>query len=523
MRKWLALFVAALLITGCAKEASPPAEKEPETIAERLFGPGDPRAKVSRELADPASAWWQDLQDPADGPAHIKQAPAVRTHLTYNPEERLLTGETGIIFMNTDQRPVSQVYVGAIARLLGDVATANERWSFSDLRIDGKAVAYREEGGNAVVTLDEPLKTGGAALITFAFTARLPVRSSAQQLGGVWSYGVDSARATGLTEALPRIGTDLQLKDAKAGLVTDAGLVVSDLRLTLPAGWRAISAGSVVGTEQLADGRLQYHIASAGSEFQLFVTDAMEQVSRQAQGVRLVVHYRKEQQAGAEALLAAMEKLLAAHAENLGPYPLREAEILPVDGAVGYGATWKAGLIHLNEQYFRVLTADQARGSIQTLSHELAHAWWGLLARPDRARSPWWDEGITEASSIAAVERVYGAEAAQAMREQNVLAYQKKRLSGMPDMAPGEPLLDPAKLAQYQAMRYEKPALFYEKVRASTGDEAFFAGLRRYIDKGRSTARADRGPVEELLGAPGVAELYQRWMLETHGDEDIGR
>lgn len=47
--------------------------------------------------------------------------------------------------------------------------------------------------------------------------------------------------------------------------------------------------------------------------------------------------------------------------------------------------------------------------------------------------------------------------------------------------------------------------------------------MRRYIDKGRFEVRPGRGPVEELLALPGVEGLFQRWMLEANGDEDLGR
>ncbi|HYF76458.1 MAG TPA: M1 family aminopeptidase [Symbiobacteriaceae bacterium] len=537
MRKWMTLLVAALLIAGCAKE---PQEKAADAIAERLFGPGDPGEVVARELADPASAWWQDLQNPADGPARIRQESAYRAHLTYKPAERLLTGETGIIFTNRDVRPVKKIYLGAIARGLGDAESADERWSLSDLRVDGKAASHKTEEDHTVISLPKPLVTGKTVVITFAFTAHLPVRSSEPQFGQVWSYGVDSSRATGLTEALPLILTDMDTMDHQDGRIIHPGTVARDIRLTLPADWRVLSSGSTIGTEQQADGQQQVRIVSAGQSFALFVTDALEQVSSEAKGVRLIVHYRKGDQAGAEALLADMANLLAAHAEALGSYPLREAEIVPVTHAALEGpGEWHDGLIRLSESYYRlsfmapppavkdpwlkrVMTDDADQERRETISHELAHAWWGYLIRSDRSRGRWWEEGIAEAASIAAVERAYGADAAKALRDGTIFDYQRWRLNGVADIAPGEPPRDKAALPEYKMMQYDKPALFYEKVRALMGDDAYFAALRRYMEARRHTVAADRGPVEELLGAPGVAELYQRWMLETHGDEDIG-
>ncbi|MDF2630209.1 MAG: hypothetical protein K0R39_4040 [Symbiobacteriaceae bacterium] len=552
VRKVIAFLIAALLLGGCIDTSPPPKQETSDQgsqqqgagiIAARLFGPGDPRVAVRGELADPASPWWQALQNPADGPAHFGQAPVHRVDLTYSPEEKLLTGEHGIVFTNTADEPVRHIYLIAEGRMRGDGAIADERWALSDLQVNGKAVTYRQEPVAASITLDPPLEPGESAVITFAFKARLPVRSSlVTGLMGPTTYGVDSLRYDGLKEAIATLWTGQQMDAMSEGaLEPDLGFPsVRDVRITLPAGWRAAGAGTAIETKALADGRQQVRVVAAGTSFPFYATAALAETAREVNGVRLVIHHRQLQAAATRELLDIAATMLESHAAVLGPFPLRELEFMPIDPELlREDAMYEAGVVYLNEALYkpalygpppdvtdpwlrRVMsyTSDQIR--VMAVGHEVAHGWWWELVRVDRAVSPWWYEGMTEATMIAVVEQVYGPEPAQNLRDRNVYQYQLNRLAGKEDTAGGLPLSDLTKAEEYRIMSYAKPALFYEMVRKQMGDEAFFAALRRYIEPRRFTAATDRGPVEELTRAPGVAELYQRWMLETHGDEDIG-
>lgn len=162
-----------------------------------------------------------------------------------------------------------------------------------------------------------------------------------------------------------------------------------------------------------------------------------------------------------------------------------------------------------------------------TIAHEVAHQWWAIAVGSDSQRAPWLDESLTNYSSMLYFEDRYGKEKAAKMIDLNLkAAYSTGRMLGLPDAPVNGRTSAYSNNMQYGAIVYGKGALFYDALRKLTGDQAFFAALRDYygrFDNKLATAQSLLGAFkgQSPQKAAQIDALYQRWIVQTHGDDDI--
>lgn len=511
---------------------------------------GELRRAVNQELQNPDSIWARSLRpDTAlSDLARFRSAPVYRAALDYDPAKRVLTGSQEILFTNTTGKPVDTLYLFDLARAWGDPQLPEaDRFALKNLKVNGKAVSHTQQKFYSAIPLAKPLPADGSVLITFELQARIPYANPPR--GGELdfsanpgNYGGNELLADGLSPVIPLIMTDAAPLDnlTKDGVYINPLYALWDVRLTMPARWRPISSGSMVSEADAAEGRRTTRMAAAANSFYLFASSRLLWETREVDGVSLTVYFPEVYEPAGKAILADAARALEALQAQLGPHPFRELEILPVDYGTAVAGENRAGTVMLNSAYFAThsaprqapavtdpwlttvfsrSTAEQVRDLV---AHELAHSWWGHLVWSDVTQGPVWIEGITEASGQAALEAAWGPAAAEARRTWQQFTYRHLRATGYADVAPGKPPADPENVREHQAMSYAKPALFYGEVRRMVGKEVYFTAMRRYLDQNRFAMTADRGPVEALIENPAVAALYQRWMLETRGDEDLG-
>jgi len=162
------------------------------------------------------------------------------------------------------------------------------------------------------------------------------------------------------------------------------------------------------------------------------------------------------------------------------------------------------------------------------VAHEVAHQWWNAVVGSNSKKHPSIDEAMANYSAVLYFEHFHGRKAAeQQMAMQMKLNYQMHRMMGGQD----KPVLLPASSFQgaleYAAIVYGKGALFYDQLRTLMGDPAFFSAWKSYYDSyWFRIAGPDSFKVIAEKKAPqkskAINALYQRWMNEMHGDEDIG-
>jgi hypothetical protein len=90
------------------------------------------------------------------------------------------------------------------------------------------------------------------------------------------------------------------------------------------------------------------------------------------------------------------------------------------------------------------------------------------------------------------------------------------------DRAIGGPVAGFHSQSDYVAVVYGKGPLFFDAVRERLGDEAFFAGLRLYLERHRYGVAYQKDLIEALRDASGqsIDDLYDAWVLGKKPQED---
>ena len=163
-----------------------------------------------------------------------------------------------------------------------------------------------------------------------------------------------------------------------------------------------------------------------------------------------------------------------------------------------------------------------------TVAHEVAHQWWAIGVGSDSQKHPFVDESLTNWSAMLYYEDRYGKAKAQQMSELNLnTSFSMGAMLGGGDKPANLPTAAYTNNLQYGAVIYGKGALYYEKLRALVGDQAFFGALRQYYAN-YADKLAGPGDLKALViqKAPAkraqIEALYTRWIDEAHGQEDIG-
>ena len=369
---------------------------------------------------------------------------------------------------------------------------------------------------------------------------------------------------------------------APNGLGDVAYAVKSDYRVSLdvPKGVTVVAPGSV---SRGADGRVEIRaddvrecavLMSAGYLVKSVTVDVA------GRAVRVDAFARKESAAKLDQSLDVAARALQIYAKRFGPYPFDSFKVVEApmkSGAGGMEYSAMTGIASglygdMGQQLGGLMTslnlpgASELLGSLgddtlggagkkggddnpmagmlgnvlgqqkemldslleTTIAHEVAHQWWAIGVGSDSQNHPFVDESLTNWSAMLYYEDRYGKARAQQMSDLNLnTSFSMGAMLGGGDKPANLPTAAYTNNLQYGAVIYGKGALFYAKLRALMGDEAFFGALRKYYAR-YGDKLAGPGDLKALMiaGAPAkrgqIEALYTRWVDEAHGSEDIG-
>jgi aminopeptidase N len=147
------------------------------------------------------------------------------------------------------------------------------------------------------------------------------------------------------------------------------------------------------------------------------------------------------------------------------------------------------------------------------IAHELAHQWWGNLVTCATLKDFWLNEGVTTFMTAAWKEHRYGRAAYDAE-----LAVARSRLDKARAAGFDKPLAWDGPyptLATRRAVQYSKGALFMDHLRAVLGEDAFWAGLRRYTraHAGGTVTSLDLQRAMEASSGRDLRPLFSEWVF----------
>jgi aminopeptidase N len=190
---------------------------------------------------------------------------------------------------------------------------------------------------------------------------------------------------------------------------------------------------------------------------------------------------------------------------TLGPYPFEK--LASVESRTRYGGMENAGAIFYAE---RVIGDD--RDDYGLLAHEIAHQWFGDAVTEADWPHVWLSEGFATYLGWLAVAEARGADAFRARREaaqQEVIEFADREPARR---VVEDAVADPKKLLS--PLVYEKGALVLHMLRRSTGDPAFFAGLREYyrLFRDRNATTDDFRVVMERTSGRDLRPFFEQWL-----------
>jgi len=202
-------------------------------------------------------------------------------------------------------------------------------------------------------------------------------------------------------------------------------------------------------------------------------------------------------------------------------YPLSKSDLVAVPDFAA-GAMENFGLVTYREAKVLVRegeTSESARrGIARTVCHELAHMWFGNLVTPEFWTQLWLKEGVARYMEFVAIDRLFPEWDAWTEFVQGVYSV-AQNLDAMRSSHPVEVEVRSAdEIGEiFDSISYAKGASVIRMVASYVGSEAFFRGMRHYLEAYKYSNTLSEQfwqALEDASGKP-VVELALPWTLSV--------
>lgn len=248
-------------------------------------------------------------------------------------------------------------------------------------------------------------------------------------------------------------------------------------RFHLPRGWRAVSNGSLLSSETLADSTVVEVWETADPVHRSFAA-APYQVSHAMTGERRIgVYLLRADSASARRQADVLARAIGAMEAVWGSYPYSGYAIAEIPaGVVTWGASSEQGFIMATTPLFG------EDGNLPLFAHEAAHAWWGNRVNTTGPGSQLVSESLAQYGAVVAIESLEGTDA---MNE--FLRFSRDGYNSLQSAAGyfeivrrggDKPLSELSNGPWDHNLSDAKGHWFYHMLRHRIGEERFFAVLR---------------------------------------------
>jgi aminopeptidase N len=210
-------------------------------------------------------------------------------------------------------------------------------------------------------------------------------------------------------------------------------------------------------------------------------------------GVTLRHYTFPEQQVAYENAQANLGEMIDWMSAQFGPYPFE-----------AFGYLTSAGMGASLETQTMVVLSENGINSEVKLAHEMAHMWFGDWVSLDSWGDIWRSEGF--ATYIA---DLWLTRENPAALERQIDLYRDLITETPMDY----PLNDPPRAAMFGRDSYLKGAVLVHELRLELGDEAFFSGLRAYIQEygGGTASHEEFQAVMEAAAGKSLEDFFEAW------------
>jgi hypothetical protein len=323
-----------------------------------------------------------------------------------------------------------------------------------------------------------------------------------------------------------------------------------EVSVEAPAAVRLYASGSEVNNEARGEAQGNSSKVEARSfngeglrSFALVAGRTLRSAERTVAGVHLRSVYMAEHEKIGARVLAVASEATGTFVRRFGALPFKSITVAEAPLVAGLGSTEFAGLAVIASAFYVDFDSPSMRNLPDMIREQrtsvedslefaaaqgVAHQWWGAVVGSDPERAPVLDEALAHWSALLYVQDVHGAERATITQEDQLRGvYQIYRTFGGEDMAAERPAREYRNSFQYAAIVVSKGSLMFATLRQLLGEVRFFRALRSYYEANRfevaemEDLRAAFVAEAELQQRRAVTRLFNRWLSEKHGDEDI--
>lgn len=492
------LLVAVSLCVGCGSSPTVPSASEMAGV----------KASASRYLT---SAGKELATGRADG------ATLYSVQASLDPSSAVVSGTESVLYTNRSSDALSEVVFRVFAAE-ADGSSSARPTTITGVKVDGEDSKAALEGTVMTVDLPEEIAPKERATISFSFNEPVPTVEN-DITAGLFTH---DASTYDLGNFLPTVVPYSGGKwDERApSEYADVNFFESsyyDVSFKAPESYVVSATG--VGTK--AEGGARRFVAGPVRDFAVQASKIYQSARRKVGSTEVTSYYFEgESRAGRKALDAGC-KALEAFTSHIGPYPYARMNIC--EGLLeDYGMEYSGLVVISSDMYGDPADEDDLE---ITVAHEVLHEWFALAVGSDAIGNSWLDESLVSFGEVLYSQWVHGPEAAHEALMVLADLYTSTRDDEVDDAPVEQAASAFADPNQYTAMVYGKGAVFFNALYEMMGEAAFVKSLSDYY-RGKAFGLAT---TEDLLAAfranspdpSAVDRLYQRWIKETHGDEDV--
>lgn len=401
----------------------------------------------------------------------------------YKPEESSIFGRERVLYKNTEDRELKEVYFHLYANyfkkkstvpMLGDIYN-NYPEGFNpgqidiiNVKVNEREAIWKTEGEEETilsVKLSTPLKVGNKIQIDIDFQEKLPISRT--------DFGSFNKIACfeNWYPVLCVFDKDGWHKERVCKMGESNFSEISDytIAIDLPENEVVASSGKIVDERKFSSGRKSITIKADNVRDFTWISSSELKTAEKKSGKVLIKSYFLEEDKGrGVAAIGYAERALKFFSEVFGQYPYDSFNI--VETYLYGGAMEYPLLTSISRDYYKSFDEKALEGAVV---HETAHQWWYVTVGNNEYREPWLDEALATYSEAMYFERYYGKEA---MSRTLSPSWSLEKL----DKSPGDRLDRFENATEYSIIVYLKGANILDQFRNRVSDIKFYETIQKY-------------------------------------------
>ena len=291
--------------------------------------------------------------------------------------------------------------------------------------------------------------------------------------------------------------------------------LTTEMIVTVPKEWITVSNGKLMSVTGAPDGQKTWHWSESVLSSTYLITlvaGEFDEVKDTWRGIPVTYYAPRGRGDRLRPNYGRTPLMIEYFSKRLGVnYPWEKYAQSMVDDFVAGGMENSSATTNTSSSLTDVrLVPEYLTGPDLLNSHELAHQWFGDLITCKDWGHVWLNEGFATYMEMAWTEERYGKEQADYERWQNAREWlAEEQLFGLPIVRH-----DFTDSSEFDGNAYTKGGWVLYMLRQELGDDAFYRGLKHYLEKhrGQNVVTADFSKAMEEATATNIDRFLAQWV-----------